>query len=173
MEPKNYEGIYIVDAEWLANHRKEHYDIEGDEVTFSTLPYVTFEDIYEDAEHINIPLDRLREICNAERDGRCVVLPCNECFSEAGNTVHLIYGGEIVEMIHCGLSICPVSGKPYIALAADDKIFPYREGDAEHDTDPTDWCTNYIDVEASDFGKTVFLTRAEAEAALAQEGGQP
>jgi len=23
-----------------------------------------------------IPLDRLQEICNAERDGRCVVLPC-------------------------------------------------------------------------------------------------
>ena len=25
----------------------------------------------------NITLDRLQEICNAERDGRCVVLPCN------------------------------------------------------------------------------------------------
>ena len=24
----------------------------------------------------NITLDRLQEICNAERDGRCVVLPC-------------------------------------------------------------------------------------------------
>lgn len=132
---------------------------------------VTFQELHDSCGHAvewieGIEPDRLEEICAAERDGRCVVLPCNECFSEAGNTVHLIYGGEIVEMIHCGLSICPVSGKPYIALAADDKIFPYREGDAEHDTDPTDWCTNYIDVEASDFGKTVFLTREAAEAAL-------
>ncbi len=26
----------------------------------------------------DIPIDRLEEICNAERDGRCVVLPCKE-----------------------------------------------------------------------------------------------
>lgn len=93
-------------------------------------------------------------------------LPCKECFSEAGNTVYLICDGEIIEAVHCGLSICPVSGKPYIALVADDRIFPYREGNAEFDTDPTDWCTKDIDVEASDFGRTVFLTHAEAEAAL-------
>lgn len=115
-------------------------------------------------------VDKLAELAGAGKDGRVVVLPCKACFSEAGNTVYLIYCGEIVEVVHCGLSICP-SGNPYIALAADDKIFPYREGEAEHDTDPTDWCTNICDVAAEDFGKTVFLTRAEAEEAISVQRG--
>ena len=33
-----------------------------------------------------IPLDRLTEICNAERDGRLVVLPC-----KVGDTLWLAY----------------------------------------------------------------------------------
>jgi hypothetical protein len=34
-----------------------------------------------------IPLDRLREVCAAERDGRCVVLPdCSKCvYQQNGN----------------------------------------------------------------------------------------
>lgn len=35
----------------------------------------------------DIPLDRLREIAEAERDGRCVVLPC-----KLGDTVYFITG---------------------------------------------------------------------------------
>ena len=34
------------------------------------------------------------------------------------------------------------------------------------DLDPTDWCTNATDVEVSEQGKTVFLTREEAEKKL-------
>lgn len=33
----------------------------------------------------NIPLDRLTEMCEAERDGRCVVLPC-----KVGDTVYIV-----------------------------------------------------------------------------------
>jgi hypothetical protein len=35
----------------------------------------------------DIPLDRLQEICNAERDGRCVVLPC-----KVGDTIYVTIG---------------------------------------------------------------------------------
>lgn len=67
------------------------------------------------------PLERRQEICNAERNGRCVVLPC-----KMGDTIFSACGGEVEkwEMSYV------------IALNARD-----------------------------DFGKTVFLTRAEAEAA--------
>ena len=51
-------------------------------------------------------------------------------------------------------------------MAADEDIFPYREPIAEFDTDPTDWCKKTTDVLALEWGKTVFLTRGEAEKAL-------
>ena len=45
------------------------------------------DDILLYTKHIaGIKLDRLVEICNAERDGRCVVLPCrvgDSCYSES------------------------------------------------------------------------------------------
>lgn len=50
-----------------------------------------------------------------------------------------------------------------ITLSCDEHIFPYRNPDAEHDLDPTDWCTNFTDISVEEFGKTVFLTEAEAE----------
>ena len=152
MEPKNYEGIYIVDAEWLANHRKEHYDIEGDEVTFSTLPYVTFEDIYEDAEHINIPLDRLRELCAAERDGRCVVLPC-----KVGDTLYKLW----YEPCHNGEDRPDGMGCAGCIDECDIKraVVPFTANSVEH-----------IVGMRNSLNRFWFLTRAEAEAALAQEG---
>ena len=73
---------------------------------------------------------------------------------------------EIIECVHCGLGIDPLSGKAYITLATDEKLFPYRSPDPEQDLDPTDWCTNATDVEVSELGKTVFLTREEAERKL-------
>lgn len=39
----------------------------------------------------NYDLDRLREIVDADRDGRCVVLPC-----ELGRTVFTMFGDEVV-----------------------------------------------------------------------------
>lgn len=57
----------------------------------------------------------------------------------------------------------PIKRKAYITLVTDEKLFPYRSPDPEQDLDPTDWCTNTTDVEVSELGKTVFLTREEAE----------
>lgn len=110
--------------------------------------------------------EKLAEYEELEEQGLLVRLPCKEAYSASGDTVYLISEGEIVECVHCGLGICPVSGEGFISLAADEHIFPYRNPDPEHDLDPTDWCTNATDVKASEIGKTVFLTREEAEKKL-------
>ena len=111
-------------------------------------------------------LEELKSYKEAEEQGLLVRLPCKEAYSRSGDFVYLIYDYEIIECVHCGLGIDPLSGKAYITLATDEKLFPYRSPDPEQDLDPTDWCTNATDVEVSELGKTVFLTREEAEKKL-------
>ena len=84
--------------------------------------------------------DRLRELADADRDGRLVVLPCN-----VGNVVYGFYGEK---------TILPMVAK-WI------------------ETNTDGWCiaAQYVPMAPrfyrfSDFGKTVFLTREEAEKAL-------
>lgn len=112
--------------------------------------------------------EHLRELLRAERDGRLVVLPCKEFYEKAGDLLYLTYGGEVTEVVHGGASI-DVDGKPTIIVVAEDAIFPWREPIAEYDTDPTDWCVNTETITSDDFGKTVFLSHEEAEAALGNE----
>jgi hypothetical protein len=111
-------------------------------------------------------LKELKSYKDAEEQGLLMRLPCKEVYSKSGDFVYLIYDYEIIECVHCGLGIDPLSGKAYITLATDEKLFPYRSPDPEQDLDPTDWCTNATDVEVSELGKTVFLTREEAEKKL-------
>jgi hypothetical protein len=106
--------------------------------------------------------DKLATYEDLEEQGLLVRLPCKEAYSRSGDFVYLIYDYEIIECVHCGLGIDPLSGKAYITLATDEKLFPYRSPDPEQDLDPTDWCTNTTDVDVSKLGKTVFLTREEA-----------
>lgn len=93
----------------------------------------------------SIPLDRLETICAAENDGRLVALPC-----KVGDTVYFVGPYEVAEM-RVG-NVFPagrfVKGKLCNAYLV---------------TDCTYQCVTF-----ADFGKTVFLTRAEAEAALAE-----
>ena len=79
-------------------------------------------------------LDRLRELAQADREGRCVVLP-----APLGNTVYRI---EYVEQCQ---------GR-------------YEIGICKHRFDIL-----FYAMECRNFGKTVFLTREEAEAALATD----
>lgn len=111
-------------------------------------------------------LEELKSYKDLEEQSLLVRLPCKEAYSKSGDFVYLIYDYEIIECVHCGLGIDPLSGKAYITLATDEKLFPYRSPDPEQDLDPTDWCTNATDVEVSELGKTVFLTREEAEKKL-------
>lgn len=121
-----------------------------------------------DCEEIDAVYRKLKYYEDAEEQGLLLQLPCREAYSKSGDNVYLIYEDEIVECVHCGLSVDPVTGKGFIALAADEDIFPYRRPDPEHDLDPTDWCTHATDVEVDEIGKTLFLTREEAEAKLAE-----
>ena len=116
--------------------------------------------------------EKLKDYEDAEEQGLLLRLPCKEAYAQSGDYVYLVYDDEVIECTHCGLSINPVDGKAYIALAADENIFPYRRPDPEHDLDPTDWCTNITDAEVNKIGKTVFFTRKEAETKLKEMEGE-
>ena len=116
-------------------------------------------------------MKKLREYETAEDEGRLVVLPSNQALESQGDIVYYIYDYEITECVNCGISIY-ADGKAWIGLEADEDIFPYREPIAEFDTDPTDWCKKTTDVLALEWGKTVFLTREEAEKALKEMEGK-
>ena len=111
-------------------------------------------------------LEELKSYKDLDEQGLLVRLPCKEAYSQSGDFVYLIYDYGIIECVHCGFGIDPLSGTAYITLATDEKIFPYRNPDPEQDLDPTDWCTNATDVKATELGKTVFLTREAAEKKL-------
>lgn len=115
--------------------------------------------------------EQLKESQQLEEQGRLIKLPCKEAYTQSGDIVYLIYDDEVVECTHCGLNINPVDGKAYITLATDEDIFPYRRPVPEYDLDPTDWCTNITDAEVDEIGKTVFLTKSEAEAKLKELRG--
>ena len=116
--------------------------------------------------YISDALEKLAEYEDLEEQGRLIKLPCKEAYTKSGDIVYLIYDDEVVECTHCGLGINPVDGKASITLATDEDIFPYRRPIPEYDLDPTDWCTNTIDAEVGEIGKTVFLTKSEAEQKL-------
>ena len=131
LEPEEIKRIYQEWSHYL-NFAGERNAIEG-----------AIEDIYDGG---NIDYNRLRELAQADREGRVVVLPC-----KVGDTLYDIYEamgngtGEIRELkvtdIHIHLDKRSkewlIAGGYYFSL--------------------------------SDFGKTVFLTREDAEAALRRE----
>lgn len=87
-----------------------------------------------------IPLDRLREIAEAERGGRCVVLPCKR---DDVLWTFQTYPSERVYSFHV-TDLSTLNGRTMLN-------------------------TDIMGVvDARDVGKTVFLTRVEAEAALAK-----
>lgn len=94
-------------------------------------------------------LDRLKELMEADREGRCAKLPCKEFFSMLGGDVYAIDDDEVLEVLLCGVGYDPDGidfiDAVYAPGCEDEKGFTFR---------------------FSDVGKTVFLTREEAEAAL-------
>lgn len=99
------------------------------------------------AQALGVEPDRLRELAEADKDGRCVVLPCRV--------------GDIVYGFHGEKTILPMVAK-WI------------------ETNTDGWCiaVQYTPMAPrfygfSDFGKTVFLTREEAERALQEMEGRP
>lgn len=94
-------------------------------------------------------LDRLKEIVQADREGRYAKLPCKEFFSMLGGDVYAIDDDEVLEVLLCGVGYDPDGidfiDAVYAPGCEDEKGFTFR---------------------FSDVGKTVFLTSEEAEAAL-------
>jgi hypothetical protein len=92
----------------------------------------------------SIPLDRLEAICAAEREGRCVVLPC-----KVGDTVWALADEGVIQCRVTEFTI-KESGIAWVRLfSTDDRLADFH-GDC--------------------FGKTVFLSRAQAEAAKEKNG---
>ena len=94
------------------------------------------------AQALSTTPDHLRDLLQAEQDGRLVVLPC-----KAGN---LIYVGRRPAII---TQFFGYVRERYFHAVFCDK----NEG---------------IDIPFEELGKTVFLTREEAEAAMALKGGE-
>lgn len=138
---KKQDGFYMTCSEHCS---KEDFSCEDcGELDKLVDRLGTIEDILGD----DYDLDRLRELVEADRDGRCVVLPC-----KVGDVIYRIslseskiyefsVGREFWNGGRFTLFSHPVLGDGKIA-------------------------TCYEVIEQKDFGKTVFLTLEEAQAAL-------
>lgn len=91
---------------------------------------------------LGVTPDRLRELAQADREGRCVVLPC-----KVGETVYTTRWFDTVW-----------------ETCTDSRGDLFRRKQFRHKVTKEKFSPFSLDYK--DFGKTVFLTRAEAEAAL-------
>ena len=110
--------------------------------------------IYEDIAELCGGFDRLRELAEADKDGRVVELPC-----KVGDTVYMI---ERIFDIDNG--VCDeICARKVIGHGGNNlnKLWLVGSGGI---------CNAYIFV--SEFGKTVFLTREEAERAIQEMEGK-
>ena len=92
---------------------------------------------YEDTWDYGIDIERMKELAEADRVGRVVVLPC-----KMGDKLYRVFAGEIFEY--------RVGSMKYFAI----------QGRWDIETYPFCPCVE------SSIGKTIFLTREEAEKAL-------
>lgn len=91
--------------------------------------------------------DRLRELAEADKDGRVVVLPVRPVLTQSiGSMLYIIEDGEIVED-----SLC----EALVGMGSNGEINIFYTT-----------LSDQISFEQADIGKTVFLTREEAEKAL-------
>lgn len=91
----------------------------------------------------NMTVGRLKELAEADKDGRCVVLPC-----KVGDKLYRVFAGEIFEH--------RVGSMKYFAI----------QGRWDIETYPFCPCVE------SSIGKTIFLTHKEAEKALQEMEGK-
>ena len=91
-----------------------------------------------------VDVDRMKELAEADKDGRLVVLPC-----KVGDKLYRVFAGEIFEH--------RVGSMKYFAI----------QGKWDIETYP------FLPSVESGIGKTIFLTREEAEKALREMEGRP
>ena len=109
-------------------------------------------EISEITEFDGLPIDRLRELAEADKDGRVVVLPC-----KVGDTVWIV---GTVRKLYSAKVRTFFCGHPSAVRGDDDggHIHMIR--------------TTECDIPMQEFGKTVFLSREEAEKALQEMEGK-
>ena len=100
-------------------------------------------------------IDRLRELVQADKDGRCVVLDV-----KIGQKVWILDAGEYGDDDEAYPLELNING---ITLSDEHEIYYFIESPLGMDIDP---------FSHKDIGKTVFLTREEAEAALRRESNE-
>lgn len=96
---------------------------------------------------------RLRELAEADKDGRVVVLPCKP-------------GAEVWVTRHD--KVWPM----YFVAPTLSAVCPDMPVHCQKDTCAGGPCKAYFGTDAREFGKTVFLTREEAKKALAEMEGK-
>ncbi len=99
-------------------------------------------------------LKHIRELAEADKDGRVVVLPCKP-------------GAEVWVTRHD--KVWPM----YFVAPTLSAVCPDMPVHCQKDTCADGPCKAYFGTDAREFGKTVFLSREEAEKALAEREGRP
>ena len=102
-----------------------------------------------DCEEIDAVYRKLKAYEDAEEHGLLLRVPCKEAYSKIGFEMYIICDRDIKESDHLGLFVYP-NGKMIIM------------GDKN---------MKYADIEVGEIGKTVFFSRKEAEAKLAEMEG--
>ena len=99
----------------------------------------------------NTPISRLVELAEADKAGRCVVLPCR-----VGDKIYYLNGKYIIEVEVVGYKVDETGAWLFIG-----ETYNPETNRAYH-----------CDLEAERIGKTVFFTREEAEKALEEREGK-
>ena len=102
------------------------------------------------AQALGVEADRLRELAEADKDGRVVVLPC-----KVGETVYFVNAKQILEFAVVGYAV-DETGISWVHSEHVDKIGNTNERTFSPDR----------------FGKNTFLTREEAKKALQEMEGK-
>ena len=123
---------YFKDGYWRVNFSGVQYQAD----------FVDRLAAYEDIAELCGGFDRLRELAEADKDGRVVVLPC-----KVGDTVYFALLGRIIEKQVFSI----------VSFSKSTRI--YCGGTSEY-------------FRPEDIGKTFFLTREEAEKALQEMEGK-
>ena len=140
-DPKEIYGVHVKNHDYIsaANRLADYEDTERtpEEVTaLGKLFDYALKESKTLTEQLAL-LNRIRDLAEADRDGRLVVRPC-----KVGDTLFRVFAGEILEH--------KVRNMRYLAIQG------------RWDIDTTPFCS-YVE---SSIGKTIFLTHEEAEKAL-------
>ena len=102
------------------------------------------------AQALGVEADRLRELAEADKDGRLTVLPC-----KVGEKIYYLNGKYIIQVEVVGYKVDETGAWLFIG-----ETYNPETNRAYH-----------CDLETERIGKTVFLTREEAERAMGRKKG--